>query len=208
VNGRVPPDDASAKWREYYDAIAGRAPRPLLGRALALADPAGRGGSGLLAVDLGCGDGTDALELLARDYTVLALDQEAEAIARLSARVPHAARARLATQVIRFETMDLPAADFILASFSLPFARPEAFPFVWETIAGALTPGGWFAGHFFGKHDSWATRPEMTFHTDAGVRALFKRFALEVCEEEERDGETALREPKHWHLFSVIARKR
>jgi len=204
---RRPTGDESPTWREYYDAIAGRAPRPLLLRALALADPEGAGGAGKLAVDLGCGEGTDALELLGRGYTVLALDQEQEAIARLEARVPPAARARIAAAAVHFETMDLPSADLVLASLSLPFARPAAFPFVWRKIVEALVPGGWFVGHFFGVNDTWATRPEMTFHTAASVRALFAPFTLEVCEEEERDGETALREPKHWHLFHVIAQK-
>ena len=204
---RRPAGDEGPTWREYYDAVAGRAPRPLLRRALALADPESAGGAGKLAVDVGCGEGTDALELLARGYTVLALDQEEEAIARLRTRVPPASSARLAATVVHFETMDLPAADLVLASLSLPFARPAAFPFVWRKIVDALVPGGWFVGHFFGVNDTWATRPEMTFHTAASVRALFTRFALAVCEEEERDGETALREPKHWHIFHVIARK-
>ncbi len=205
--------DEATTWRAYYDAVSGRAPRELLQRALAILEAHGMagcspGGWRRLAVDLGCGDGTDAVELLRRGYRVLALDAQPEAIARLEARLPADLAAGIEMQVSAFETMELPPSDFVLASLSLPFCRPGAFPWMWLRIVNALRPSGWFAGHFFGVRDSWAVRNDMTFHTAAQVRGLFNRFTIEVCEEKEEDGMTALKEAKHWHLFSVIACKR
>src|SRR3954466_13908705 len=61
-----------ADWRPYYDATEGRPPRPTLLRALAGFAAEGRG-PGLLAADLGCGIGRDALVLLHAGWRVWAL---------------------------------------------------------------------------------------------------------------------------------------
>ena len=47
-------------------------------------------GVGRTAVDLGCGDGTDALVLLDRGWSVLAVDIEPAGLALLRARIPPA----------------------------------------------------------------------------------------------------------------------
>jgi SAM-dependent methyltransferase len=56
-------------WTKYYEAQLGRAPRPLYLDAVARFDRPGR------AVDLGCGDGTESLDLLARGWRVYAVDR-------------------------------------------------------------------------------------------------------------------------------------
>ncbi len=54
----------------------------------------------------------------------------------------------------------------------------------------------------------------MTFHTEAQVREAFAAFAVEFFHERDEDGEqsagpkAAANGPKHWHVFTVIARKR
>ncbi|MEC4815643.1 MAG: methyltransferase domain-containing protein [Scytonema sp. PMC 1069.18] len=53
------------------------------------------------AVDLGCGDGRDTVELLRQGWRVLAIDGEAEAIARLLNR-PNINRQLLETHIVRF----------------------------------------------------------------------------------------------------------
>jgi hypothetical protein len=55
-------EDTGADWGGYYASSSGREPRPLL---LATCQRLGAG-AGRTAVDLGCGDGTDALALLDR----------------------------------------------------------------------------------------------------------------------------------------------
>ena len=68
----------SPGWTAYYAKAGLGPPRPTLLRALdALAAdgiPRGR------AVDLGCGVGRDALELLRRGWRVTAVDQERDAL--------------------------------------------------------------------------------------------------------------------------------
>lgn len=193
----------------YYAATESGAPRATLLRALDAfaAEPAPS--APRLALDLGCGTGRDTVEMLRRGWRVLAIDSEPEAIAGLCARPEAAAHAaRLETKTARFEDTDLPAADLVNSSFALPLCAPEAFPRLWEKIVGALSPGGRFAGQFYGPRDTWAKRePPITIHDGAALAALFRRFDLAWMMEEETDAVTPRGQPKHWHVFHVVARK-
>jgi trans-aconitate methyltransferase len=85
---------AAEDWEDYYAAIEGRSVRPLLLEAIARIPPPEPGYRPLQAVDLGCGDGTETRELLARGWTVLAIDRSPQAIARVHASVPADDRTR------------------------------------------------------------------------------------------------------------------
>ncbi|HRG52520.1 MAG TPA: hypothetical protein PLL00_06775 [Bacteroidia bacterium] len=106
-----------------------------------------------------------------------------------------------------FEFIDLPAANFINASFSLPFCQPDNFEDVWRKIENAICSEGRFAGHFFGTNDSWATNAEMTFLTEKQIYHLFNSFSIEWMEESEKNGKTIGGKEKHWHVFHVVAKK-
>jgi len=193
-------------WEDYYQKIKGRAPRQLLLDALAyFAD--GSDNVQRLAIDLGCGDGTESALLLERGWNVLAIDGEPASIQHILAKVPAEGQARLQTQVTKFEEVSLPPADLIHASLSLPFCPPEHFDALWTKIAAAVSPGGRFAGQFFGVRDSWVNEPDMTFHTEEQVRRLLEDFEIEHFHEMDEDG-TAASGPKHWHVFTTIARKK
>jgi SAM-dependent methyltransferase len=194
------------RWQQYYSAVAGRPPRDTLLNALDRFD-AEPTDAPRLAIDLGCGEGRDTVEILRRGWRVLAIDATAAAIDRLVNRpdLPHPDH--LETQVERFETIALPSAALINASFCLPFCPPDAFPQLWQQIFSALEAGGRFAGHLFGDRDAWATIPEHTHHTRQQIEALLQPFEVEMLNEEETDGKTALGEPKHWHIFHIVARK-
>jgi tellurite methyltransferase len=187
------------EWKRYYDA-AGDEPRATLLAALEGFTAPG------VAVDLGCGTGRDTVELLRRGWHVVAIDSEAEAIRRLRASTGD--DERLQTQVARYENAALPSCDLVNASWSLPFCAPGVFGVVWERIVDALRPGGRFCGQLFGERDEWAVEEDMTFHTRAEAESLFSAFDLERFDEVEEDGKTALGQPKHWHVFNVVALKR
>jgi hypothetical protein len=76
-------DDGGMDWAGYYAWSAGREPRPLL---LAAYEELGTG-QDRMAIDLGCGEGTDALELLAR-WLVMAVDVELAGLARAAGAHP------------------------------------------------------------------------------------------------------------------------
>lgn len=199
------------RWAEYYQAVTGRPPRETLLTALNHFDNEAtlkaRTVAGF-AVDLGCGDGRDTVELRRRNWRVLAVDGEPDAIALLRNN-PDIDRTYLETRVQRFEDLTLPPeADLINASFCLPFCPPEHFPELWREIEIALRSGGRFCGHLFGDRDSWAVFPDLTHHTRQQVDHLLTNFEVELLTEEEHAGKTALGEEKHWHLYHIVARKR
>jgi SAM-dependent methyltransferase len=163
-------------------------------------------GEGRLAVDLGCGEGTDTLALLERGWSVLAIDVEPAGLASLQARVPAACAGRIRVVCASFADADLPPAHLIHAGFSLPFCAPRQFPAVWAQIRRALVPGAIFAGQLFGVRDSWAGDPGMTFQTRAEVTSLLDGLEILDVDETESDGE-AYSGPKHWHTFDVLARE-
>ena len=195
-------------WVAYYQAVAGRPPRKTLLLALNGFEAEMMAGALRFAVDLGCGDGRDTVELLRRGWRVLGIDGEQKAIARLRSR-PDIDATLLETQVMRFEALQLPpAVDLINASFCLPFCPPEEFPNLWAKIVAALRTGGYFCGHLFGERDSWANDPGIAHYTRNLVVELLQPFAVELLEEEEHPGKTALGEDRDWHIFHLVARKR
>jgi trans-aconitate methyltransferase len=194
-------------WEDYYRAIEGRSPRPLFIEAVALLPDPRADDQARLAIDLGCGDGAETLALLSRGWPVFAIDSAPESIARLRASVPSADEARLTTAVDSFHAVALPAADFVYAGLSLPFCAPHEFAAAWRGITHALRPEAVFAGHFFGPRDSWASAPDMTFHTRDELDLLLTGFDVRLLEEQDEDG-AAVSGPKHWHVFHVIATKR
>jgi SAM-dependent methyltransferase len=190
----------SQEWQRYYDA-AGDEPRETLLRALDLF-----GGSTGFAVDLGCGTGRDTAELLRRGWRVLSIDGEREAIERLVARLGE--DEALETRVASFDRAEWPVADLVNSSYALPFCPPALFPTVWQRIVDSLPPGGRFCGQLFGDRDSWVETRDITFMPRSRAEELLSAFDRELFEEVEEDGSTVVGDPKHWHLFNVVARKR
>ena len=189
-------------WKAYYDVVANRPPRKTLLTTLAAFEEPG------VAIDLGCGEGRDTVEMLRQNWAVLAIDQNPDAIASLRAR-SIANIARLATQIASFEKIQLPQpVDLINASFSLPFCSNEDFSRLWIQILNSLGTGGRFCGHLFGERDSWRDGELINCFTRAQVAALLKPYAIEMLEEEEHPGKTPLGEDRYWHIFHIVARKK
>ena len=198
-------DNQGKSWADYYAATADRPPRRTLLEALARFAPSE---TPRLAVDLGCGDGRDTIELLRRGWSVLAIDAEPAAIERLQHRPDLPEGARLSCRCERFEEATWPPADLVNASFSLPLCPPDRFPELWRRIVTSLKPGGRFAGQLYGDRDGWAGRPGMTHMTRGAAEGLLDDFRVELFEEEETDSVTPRGKPKHWHIFHVVAERR
>jgi|SRR5829696_296222 len=192
-------DDFHSGWTDYYEGNRDREPRPLLLEAIRRFGP--RPGE---AVDLGCGAGVETEAMLALGWSVLAVDEQKDAIDRVRARVPAGDPERLCTVVSRMEDVDLRPVDLVWASFSLFFCDPGQFPDLWGRIAAAIRPGGRFAGQLLGDGDTWAARDDTTSFAVDGARALFDGFEVERFDEQEEDGDPG---PKHWHVFHVMARR-
>lgn len=209
ANFSSPNKDFERNWSLYYQAVEGRPPRETLLAALeAFSNEEAITSRPYFAVDLGCGDGRDTVELLRRGWQVLAIDGQQEAITRLLNR-PDINSQFLETCVMRFENLNLPqSVDLINSSFSLPFCPPEYFPRLWEVIVSALRSGGRFTGQLFGERDSWAIYTSMTHHKREQVQQMLEDFEIEILQEEDHPGKTAIGEEKHWHIFHIVARKK
>jgi tellurite methyltransferase len=195
--------DKAAGWAAYYEKLRDRPPRRTLMKALDLFGNA----PDSLAIDLGCGDGRDIVELLRRGWRVVAVDAEPEALRQLAARnLPGAER--ITPIESRFEDVPMPVGvRLVNSSFAMPLCEPAAFRALWERIREALPPGGRFSGQWYGVRDSWNGRPGMTFLTREEALALLDGMDVEMFDEEEADGVTPRGNAKHWHIFHVVARK-
>lgn len=193
-------------WPGYFGAVLGKGAR---GTLIAALDSFAQ--EGLLegfAVDLAAGEGRDTLELLKRGWRVVATDGHPEAFSHLWPRVPEALKPRLTTLEVTFAEMEIPLCDLVNASYALPFCEPRHFQGLWSGVVAAIRPGGRFSGQFFGRRDSWASLPDRTHHSRDEVLELLQGFEIEMMDEEEMDDTPEVRNPKHWQLFHVVARKR
>ena len=188
-------------WRTYYRRTGERPPRPTLLFAL----NRWQGAPGV-AVDLGCGGGRDVVELLRRGWTVHGIDQAASANEEVAARSDLPATGEWHFIHGHFEDAEWPENDLTNSSFALPICPPDKFPALWARIEARLRPGGRFSGQLYGTQDTWAGRTGMTFHTREEVEALFKGWQVELLDEEEDDSTTPRGEPKHWHIWHIVAR--
>ncbi|WIM13773.1 class I SAM-dependent methyltransferase [Enhydrobacter sp.] len=196
--------DRSAGWAAYYRQLRARPPRRTL---LAALDRFGVPDADAVAVDLGCGDGRDTVEILRRGWNVVAVDAEPEALRQLSARdLPGAER--MTTVLARLEDVPLPiGVRLVNSSFAMPLCEPDRFRDLWSRIRDALPAGGRFSGQWYGVRDSWVGRPGITFLQRRDAEAMLEGLEVEMFEEEEADGVTPRGNAKHWHIFHVVACK-
>jgi trans-aconitate methyltransferase len=194
--------DRTARFAAYIEARRFDPPRPLLLKAAALVDRKEH------ALDVGAGALNATKYLLSAGFGhVTAIDAS-----------PHAQKAaeelpqeQVTFVLSRFEDFAFPANsyDLINAEFSLPFVNRGAFELMFTRLLSSIRGGGIFTGQLFGTNDSWNVENSgMTFHTRAEAEAFFRDFELRHLEEEDHPGTTKLGEPKHWHIFHVIASKR
>lgn len=182
----------------FYERTKDRPPSPLLVQAL---DYCVRKAD---ALDLGCGAGRDTRGLLQQGFRVTAVDQNPEALLYL--RDLPQERLRLVQSSI--ETFPFETYDLINARYSLPFIRNDLFEETFGKIKQALRPDGIFTGQLFGVHDTWNTPgTTMTFCTCEQAQWFLHDLSIITFREEDEDGETALGDLKHWHVFHFIARK-
>jgi SAM-dependent methyltransferase len=204
VEGSLDQPDDAPDWVAYYQATRGREPRPLFSRGMAIVDAtAGDPGH---AVEIGFGDGTESLALLARGWTVTAVDPTpaaAESLRR-SAALPLAARLRTITAPA--QDAELAPFDLLYAGYALSFITPESFPRFWRQVRDQLRPGGFLVINIFGVRDTWADAPDMTFVDRARLDELLAGLEVLAIDEEDADGDS-FSGPKHWHVFDVIAHR-
>lgn len=188
-------------WNAYFRHVSGRMPRPEFLDALRLVPHT----HGLVAVDLGAGDGVETVRLLERGWVVHSIDAtpgHRERVASLFGSDPGDALVAREEQFGDIEV--LPQAALVYAGYSLPFGSREEVRHVIDLVASSLVPGGIFAGHFFGEEDSWASRPDVITHTEREVEVLASVIGAHTIDERRFAGSSG-RGMKHWHTRFVTA---
>jgi SAM-dependent methyltransferase len=228
---------AAFDWPGYFNAVANKPARETLVKALDLIDAedvrAAKSRKRAprpkfhTAIDIGCGEGRDTRALLrhtsripwslmATDGSAHGLDILLESLTPAEHRRLYVAQSLLEELPRRYPTAilhsvkELRAAqvDLVNASFVLPFCPPRHLPALWRWIVARIRPGGRFAGQFFGDRDTWAHVRKTTGIPRTRLDRMFKDFVFEELREEEKDDVTTMGEPKHWHVYHIVARKR
>ena len=192
------PNRESSDWSNYYDAMLDK---PLHPHYAKLDPHLPAGGE---ALDLGCGVGQGVVHLAEMGFHVTAVDGEQKALDHLQKRLPKNANVELVCST--FQDFEPGRYDVVVAHFSLFFLPRSDFEAFWPRLVAAVKPGGLLSMQFLGKNDQWAD--QCTTHTRQEVDQHLSPFEVLFLQEVEREGETAAGNPKHWHVFHVVARKK
>jgi len=217
---------------EYYDSTSNRETRDDLRLAVKLVDYPNVDDSGVdgrmddesrvdksrVAIDCGCGAGSDIAFLRSKGFIVHAFDREQESIARCQKRFGDDKDVLLSQAT--FTTFEYPRASLIMADASLYFCPEDEFHLAWRKITASLLPGGIFIGSFLGPEDSMAISinsngnnnqtlwSEVWVSSERKIRELLNGFELINLTEIRTTGESNGGEAYDWHIFSVLARKK
>ena len=194
-------ENRPGRFAAYIEARRFDPPRPLLTRAAGLAAAKDQ------ALDAGAGALNATKYLLSVGFKRVTAFDSSPASQRVAAEL---ASDQVSFFPSRYEDFPYPrdAFDLVNAEFSLPFVGRDAIISIFARLLGAVRPGGIFTGQLFGPNDSWNVPDSgMNFHTRSEVERLLHGWTLIELEEEDHPGTTKLGEPKHWHIFHILARK-
>lgn len=187
------------KWDDYYIRTKDNDPSYILHLALFKVNlKTGH------AIDLGCGNGADTFLLIEKGWTVTSIDFQEKALKNTYERILPEKRCNLTLIKEKFEDVDLPKADLVIANDSLSFCTPNQFPALWNKIRDAINPEGRFAGNFFGKRDGLVNNQHSFFELDE-IKEMFKGFNTEIFFGKYEEGPTSSGEL--WNVFYVVAKK-
>ena len=189
-------------WDKYYEKNKGRPLRALYSQAILFLRP-----SANRAMDLGCGDGTEVLDLLQRGFEVHAVDQEPKSIELISKNAATKSE-KFHSHVSSLENWNIwPKVDFLFAYHSFPFCKPHGFDDVVAKSLSSVVTDGIFAASFFGPQDEWVKEKKVVGISAEDVRIKLSAFEILHFDEIRKIGPTALQGDKMWNVIEVSARR-
>lgn len=189
-------------WRKYYKNALSRPHSKRTELAVKLNDSKSK-----VAIDCGCGTGSDIAYLEQCGYVVYGFDINPDSISICRDRFD--SKSLIEITKSSFESFDYPKAGLVIANSSLFFADPTQFDSTWNKIRSSIEVGGIFAGDFMGLKDSWASnyRSPTTPLSESEVIGLFSGFDVIRFHERDEEAKTSLGKMKHWNTYSVVAVK-
>lgn len=199
---------SSREILEYFDATAFRKTREDLELAVQLVQ------GPRVAIDCGCGAGSDIAFLRSKGFTVYAFDIEQAAIERCRNRFRGDGNVLLSHA--SFRTFDYPDSSLIAADASLFFCPEDQFDLVWQKMQTALLPDGIFVGSFLGPEDTMAGPdydkeafwPDILVTSEERIRLWFKSFEIVSLKEHSSSGAAFNGKAHHWNIYTVLAKKK
>lgn len=165
-----------------------------------------------IAIEFGPGAGIETKFLLENGWNVKCVDIFEESEKRIQDNLSEEEKLRFNFEKSEFESIDLEREKYDLAVGynSLHFCRKDHFPEFFEKITDSLKSGGILMCNLLGQNDEWVkNRNNMTFFSKEELNSLLeKNYEVEVLKEIENDGIKADGTPKHWHIFTIRARKK
>jgi len=156
-----------------------------------------------VAIDCGCGAGSDIAFLRTEGFRVYAFDIEQEAIDYCQKRFDQDADVTLS--LASFDTYDYPSASLISADSSLFYCSEDIFESVWSKIIGSfLGAEDTTAGPNYKKSVYW---PDVMVATEEQIRHWMKDYRIVSLTEHKSSGKATDGELHQWHIFSVVAQK-
>ncbi|MEJ2180097.1 MAG: class I SAM-dependent methyltransferase [Gammaproteobacteria bacterium] len=197
----------SNEKQKYFDATADRETRDDLKNAVKLVE------TPKVAIDCGCGAGSDIAFLISEGFIVHGFDIEKESIERCQKRFEDDDHVHLSQD--SFISFEYPSASLIVADASLFFSHEDEFGKVWRKINDSLIPNGIFCGSFLGPEDTMAGSsynkeaywPDVLTLSEEQVKDCFREFKVVSFTEHKTSGVAPGGEPHNWHIFSVVAKK-
>lgn len=195
----------SKEISDYFEATEHRKTRDDLVNAVKLVS------NPKVAIDCGCGSGSDIAFLRSEGFQVHAFDVEEEAINRCQKR--YIKDDGVTLTLASFDTYVYPTASLVVADSSLFFCNENLFGTVWNKIANALISDGVFVGSFLGPEDTMAGPdykrsdywPDVMVVGEKQIKLLFEGFKINSFTEHRSSGHATDGKPHQWHIFSVIA---
>ena len=193
------------KVESFHEVTKNLGPSPFLLKTLSL--------PGLLkgrVLELGCGPGRDTVELLKQGWDVVAIDKSHEGISNLKEGTLD--NKNIDCRLEKFEDMALPSSSFdlVYSKHSLSFCQKESWEGVWNKIEASMRKGGIISMHLFGENDDFKKSNrygDMTFFSKQDIEELLSNFEVIFNHEEEDDKKSAMGQMKHWHVFTIVAKK-
>jgi hypothetical protein len=189
-------------WRKYYEKTKLNPPRSLLVAALPYVVDRG------CALDVGAGALVDSVYLLEQGFRlVVALDAD-ETSRELSTTITDLHFIFEHKSFLEYQYKEF-SYDLVTGQYAFSFIPSDEFLQVFSAIQASVKRGGILVGNIFGDRDGWNKDGDYkTFLTKEECLKYFSNWEILHFEEKERDDETALGVPKHWHEFDIIARKK
>lgn len=201
-------DTTAKRWDTYFKRKLYDPPAGFVSESLKFIPG---NGHGKVAYDLGSGIGHESMLLLKRGFQVIAVDYQASSFDYMELQNGFERyKSNLTPVITTFEKLNfttLPAADIVVASFSLPFLDKKDFNQVWRNVVNNIKPGGYFIGNFFHPEFTFFDKkfhPHMTFHTKEQALGLFSQFEVIFFKEVQV---ASLKPGTIEHYFVIFAKK-